>query len=93
MTDWLSAHGAAAQLPGWPTLGVMQTACAELSCRARIACARFALERLGLKPASVVWLEEAEANLSARHSALVIVETFTMANIKPRVTRLWSGGR
>ncbi len=77
-----------AEMPGWATVHKIHAACAELSCRARIARAKFALGRPGPKPPSVVWLE-AEARRSAGRSALALVEAFTRAEEKPLVSRLW----
>ncbi|KAI1256999.1 hypothetical protein MGN70_000037 [Eutypa lata] len=72
-----------ALVPGCVGFRKMHAACAELSCRARIARARFALDLGGpSKPASVAWLE-AEARRSAGHSALALVEAFTTAEVKP----------
>jgi hypothetical protein len=66
----------------------MYAAYAELSCRARLAGARFALGRAGPMAASIAWLEEG-ARRSAGHSALALVEAFTSAEEKPLSTRLW----
>lgn len=82
-----------------PAFAQMHAACAELSCRARIARARFSLAaaaggwgRGGPKSASVAWLE-AEARRSAGHSALTLVEAFTTAEVKPLTSRLmWRAG-
>jgi len=81
---------AAAQPSGQPVFGRMHAAFAELSCRARIARARFALGPTVPEPAaaSVVWFET-EARRSAGHSARVLIEAFTRAEEKPLETRLW----
>lgn len=71
-----------AEAPNWTTIQKLHAACVELSCRARIARAKFTLGRPGPKPASVAWLE-AEARRSAGHSALALVEAFSMADEKP----------
>jgi hypothetical protein len=78
----------ATEMPDWDILRKMHEACAELSCRARIAGARFALGRPGLKPTSIAWLESG-ARQSAGQSALTLVEAFTRAEQKPIATRLW----
>ncbi|KAI0385546.1 fungal-specific transcription factor domain-containing protein [Hypomontagnella monticulosa] len=77
-----------AEAPDWTIVQKLHTACAELSCRARIARAKFALGRPGPKPASVAWLE-AEARRSAGHSALALVDAFSMSDEKPLELRLW----
>ena len=80
-----------ANTPEWTMVHKMHAACVELSCRARIARARYALGRPGPKPASVSWLEK-EARRSAGHSALALVEAFTMAEEKPITAKLWQVG-
>lgn len=79
------------KLPGWSTFHKLYAACSELSCRARLARAKFSLGRPGPKTASVVWLEE-QARLSARGSALDLVAAFTAAEEKPLTSRLWQAG-
>ncbi|KAK1754752.1 fungal-specific transcription factor domain-containing protein [Echria macrotheca] len=70
----------------------MFAAISELGCRARIARARFLVERGGQgqgqeKGEGVRWLE-AEARKSAAWSARMLVEAFTGAGVKPLVTRV-----
>ncbi|KAK3315541.1 fungal-specific transcription factor domain-containing protein [Apodospora peruviana] len=73
----------------------MHAACVELSCRARVARARFVLGQPGLntmnRPTYVAWLEE-QARRSAGYSALALVEGFTSAEEKPLATRMWRAG-
>lgn len=80
------------KMPDWTTFHKLYAACGELSCRARVARAKFALGRPGPKPASVLWLEE-QASRSAGHSALALVAAFTTAEEKPLTSRLWRAGQ
>ncbi|KAH8897904.1 hypothetical protein GQ53DRAFT_818158 [Thozetella sp. PMI_491] len=77
--------------PDWHSLRRLHAAHCELSCRARIARAKFSLGPVGPKSAAVEWLE-AEASRSAAHSALELIEAFTAAEQKPLETRLWRAG-
>ncbi|KAK3995258.1 fungal-specific transcription factor domain-containing protein [Cladorrhinum sp. PSN332] len=82
-----------AEDPSWTALATMLDASSELSCRAKIARARFALSRpgRGVESPALAWLE-AEARRSAGHSAITLVQAFSMAADKPLVTRMWAAG-
>ncbi|KAM7215155.1 Fungal specific transcription factor domain containing protein [Rhypophila decipiens] len=95
--EYLEKGAAAMPRPNDGQLGRMAAAMGELSCRARLARAKFGLitgagngNSISKNSSAVAWLQN-EARKSAGFSAIELVQAFTGAEQKTMATRLFSG--